>query len=464
MRKQFFQYRSRFPFPAESVFQWYERPGAFERLNPPWESVHVISRSGGIRDGDRMVLRFNVGPFGLTWNIIHQDYIENRQFCDIQVSGPFSFWKHTHCFEPDGSGASYLEDRIEYALPMGWLGQLGDNWLAQKRLAALFAYRHRTTLADLTAHARYNDRGAKRILVSGASGLIGSALASFLSTGGHTVYRLARNSSRFDKCTILWPATANLADDIGLEGFDAVVHLAGESIAGRWTDAKKQRIRDSRILGTRKLCQMLSHLKDPPQTLICASAIGFYGNRGDEILTEQSAPGDDFLATTCQDWERESHIAEKAGIRVVHLRFGVVLTPAGGALAQMLTPFRLGIGGVIGNGSQYVSWISLDDVLGAILHALMTGDLQGPVNVVSPNPVTNRELSKTLGTILHRPACFPLPSAVVNILFGEMGNALLLSSARVSPARLLETGYSFRHPTLHTALQHLLGKHTEDGE
>jgi len=297
-----------------------------------------------------------------------------------------------------------------------------------------------------------------KIIISGSSGLIGSATMAFLSNRGHTVSRLVRKTSIVDNRSLLWPESPNPSECIALEGFDAVIHLAGETIARRWTKAKKQRIRNSRILGTRKLCQSFSHLRYPPKTMICASAIGFYGDRSDEILTEQSYPGDGFLAQVCQEWEQETQIAVQAGIRVVNLRLGVVLTPDGGALARMLFPFWLGIGGVIGGGTQYISWISLDDVLGAISYILATETLKGPVNCVSPNPVTNREFTKTLGAILHRPTILPLPALVVKTLFGEMGSALLLSSARAIPKQLVESGYSFRHPTLFGTIQHVLGK------
>jgi uncharacterized protein (TIGR01777 family) len=244
-----------------------------------------------------------------------------------------------------------------------------------------------------------------------------------------------------------------------LEGFDAVIHLAGENIAeGRWTEPKKVRIRESRTKPTRALSEALAKLNNPPRTLVSASAIGFYGHRGDEILREGSAPGSGYLPEVCLGWEGATASAVQKGIRVVHLRFGGVLATTGGALAKMLPPFRMGVGGKVGDGKQYMSWIALDDVMGAIHHVLITDRLIGPLNAVAPNPVTNSEFTKTLGRVLSRPTLFPVPAAAARIAFGEMADALLLASARVIPARLVETGYQFRYPELEGALRHLLGR------
>jgi uncharacterized protein (TIGR01777 family) len=240
---------------------------------------------------------------------------------------------------------------------------------------------------------------------------------------------------------------------------EAVVHLAGENIAsGRWTAARKARIRSSRVMGTRTLCETLARLSQPPKVLVSASAIGYYGDRGAEPLWENSAFGTGFLAEVCRAWEEATQPAVQKGIRVVLLRIGIVLSPAGGALAKMLIPFQLGLGGVIGSGNQYMSWIALDDVAGVIAHALVTDTLQGPVNAVAPYPVTNREFTKTLGRVLRRPTVFPLPGFAARLAFGEMADALLLASTRVEPKRLLATQYVFRYPELEDALRHLLGK------
>lgn len=298
------------------------------------------------------------------------------------------------------------------------------------------------------------------ILVTGSTGLVGTALIPVLTGAGHEVVRLVRSKSRNpSKELIGWDPAANYIDAAGLEGLDAIVHLAGEPIAaGRWNAARKARIRDSRVNGTRLLSDALAHLSRPPQVLICASAIGFYGDRGDEVLTEDSASGHDFLADVCREWEDACNPARNKGIRVANVRFGVILSPQGGALAKMLTPFKLGAGGVLGSGRQFMSCIAIDDCVGAIVHALTNTAVAGPVNVVGSEPVTNHVLTKTLGKVLGRPTIFPMPAFAARLAFGEMADALLLSSTRVEPQKLRDTGYQFRCPTLESALRHVLGK------
>jgi uncharacterized protein len=299
-----------------------------------------------------------------------------------------------------------------------------------------------------------------RILVSGVSGPIGIALLPALEASGASITRLMRpNSSvRSSKMeAIAWNPAAPIAPE-SVSGFDAVIHLTGESIAGRWTAEKKAKIRDSRVAGTRNLAQALAQAKGKPQVFICGSAIGYYGDREDEVLTEKSSPGTGFLADVCREWEAATRAASEAGIRTVMIRTGVVLSPAGGALGKMLTPFKMGVGGKIGNGSQWMSWIDVQDMVGAILHILDTNRLQGPVNLVAPKPVTNAEFTRTLASVLSRPAIFPVPAFVVKLAFGEMGEALLLGSQRVEPAHLLESGYVFRFSGLRASLQNNLKK------
>jgi uncharacterized protein (TIGR01777 family) len=292
-----------------------------------------------------------------------------------------------------------------------------------------------------------------RILVSGASGLVGSALVQALEDGNDAVVRLLRHNPAANE--MRWEPVGGL-EASALEGFDAVVHLAGESIAGRWTAAKKARIRDSRVLGTTALATALARTGRPPKVMVCASAIGIYGDRGDEVLREESAPGSDFLAEVAKQWEAATEPAARAGVRVVSLRFGVVLSPRGGALARMLPPFRMGVGGRIGSGRQWMSWITLEDVVGVIQRSLATNSLRGPVNTVAPLPVTNAQFTRALGEALHRPTVFPLPAFMVRLIFGEMGEALLLGSQRVDCGKLVASGYRFRQPELKPALQALL--------
>lgn len=459
MKTEEFRYRTRIEAPAEEVFRWHTRPGALERLTPPWEPVEVIERTGGINNGDRVVLRMHLGPVSQTWVAEHRDYVEGRQFRDIQRQGPFAHWEHTHRFEPDGPSACYLDDRIDYVLPFGALGSTGGSTFVRRKLERMFRYRHEVTAGDVVTHTRYTTKPL-RILLSGASGLVGSVLIPFLTAGGHQVIRLVRGAPRPGGSEIQWDPVHGVSDLTRLEGMDAVIHLAGENIAAaRWTEERKARIKDSRVRGTKTLSEALAQLVLPPKVFLSASAIGYYGDRGDEVLHETSAPGTNFLADVCKAWEAATESAEKRGIRVVHLRIGLVLSGTGGALAKMTLPFKFGVGGTIGSGRQYVSWVSIDDLAGIIHHTLMTETLRGAVNAVSPYPVTNSEMTTVLGLVLQRPTLLPVPAFALRLALGrEMADDLLLSSARIEPRQLVTTQYLFRHPYLGDALRHVLGR------
>jgi len=297
------------------------------------------------------------------------------------------------------------------------------------------------------------------VAVTGSSGLVGTALLPALAAGGHGALRvLRRGPAAAGERAVHWDPAAGRIDAGALEGVDAVVHLAGESVAARWTAARKARIRESRVGSTALLAGALARLARPPRVLVAASATGWYGDRGDETLIEASAPGTGFLADVCREWEAAAAPATAAGLRVVHLRIGLVLSRRGGALPRLLAPFLLGLGGPIGSGAQWVSWIALDDLVGVILHALERDALRGPVNAVAPRPVTNRELARTLARVLRRPAFLPFPALAARLLLGEMADALLLASARVLPTRLTASGYAFEHPELDGALRAELGR------
>jgi uncharacterized protein (TIGR01777 family) len=337
------------------------------------------------------------------------------------------------------------------------VGELLGGGSVQSLLERMFAYRHRVTTDDLAAHAACRGGAAMKVAVTGSSGLIGSALVPFLTAGGHEVRRLVRRAPR-GKDEIRWDPTKDEIDAAALEGVDAVVNLSGESVAGgRWTDARKARIRDSRIESTRTLARALASLKRKPKVLLSASAIGYYGDQREEWVTESSPPADDFLARLAVDWETAAAPAAEAGIRVAHPRIGVVLSPAGGALGKLLPPFRLGLGGVVGPGRQYMSWVALDDVLGALHHALVDDGVSGPFNLVAPEPVTNREFTKTLGRVLGRPTVAAVPAFALKAVLGQMAEATVLASTRVHPACLLSGGYRFRCPDLEGTLRHMLG-------
>ncbi|HMB91355.1 MAG TPA: TIGR01777 family oxidoreductase [Rhodothermales bacterium] len=451
-------FKSSIDAPAEALFAWHTRPGAFQRLIPPWEDVRV-EKFEGIRDGKRAVLKTGIGPMRVTWIAEHHDYVEGRQFYDRQVKGPFRRWDHQHRMEPDGDATSFLTDHIEYALPLGGLGEMVAGSSVRKKVERQFAYRHRITQQDLALHQRYNPDGQRlRIAVSGASGLIGSHLVPFLTAGGHEVMRLVR-SQPTQEDEIYWNHRTGEIEAKKLEGLDAVIHLAGEPVlAPRWTEDKKMRILASRVEGTRLLSETLARMEQPPNVFLSASGVAYYGNRGAEKLTETSAPGKQgFLTVVSQDWEAATEPAAEAGIRTVPLRIGIVLSLTGGALETMLPFFRVGLGGYVGDGTNYVPWITLDDVLGAIYHVLMT-DVQAAVNLTAPDPLPMAVFTQTLAKALHRPSLFKLPAPLAKLVTGEVAREVLVTSNRVLPQRLQQTGYTFQFRDLASALPHLLGQ------
>lgn len=457
MKTELFIKRSRIDVPAADVFAWHERPGALQRLVPPWEKVTVTHNSGSIRDGARVVLKNRLGPLAFEWVAEHCDYIAGRQFADVQLSGPFAYWKHTHRVEPDGEMACVLEDHVEYRLPLGMLGKSLGGEFVHEKVEKMFNYRHAVTAADIAAHRQLSQKPL-HIAVTGAGGFVASVLLPFLTTGGHRVTRLVRDKSRSGPDTAWWDPASGELEAAKLDGVDAVIHLAGESIVGRWNKARKNKIRQSRGEHTRLLCQSLAGLAHPPRVFVSASGINYYGSQGERELDEQAAIGRGFLPEVVELWEKACEPASARGIRSVQLRIGMVLSPAGGALALMLPAFLCGIGGTIGNGKQYMSWIGIDDLVNIFLFAIASEALSGPINTVTPSPVTNHEFTKSLGAVLWRPTVLPVPSLAVQLALGELGNEMLLASVRAQPARLLAAGYRFRYPELTGALRHLLGK------
>ena len=295
------------------------------------------------------------------------------------------------------------------------------------------------------------------VLVSGATGLVGSALSTELESKGHSVVALSRSKPSSED-TVRWDPSRGQIDASRLEGIDAVVHLAGENIVGRWTAEKKRKILDSRVQGTRLLAETVAGLSEKPRAMICASAIGYYGDRGNELLREESGPGEAFLSEVVEAWEAAAEPAREADVRVANLRFGIVLSPEGGALGTTLPLFKVGGGGKIGSGRQWWSWVALDDVVGALIHALENDSVEGAVNVAAPNPMTNAEYTKVLGNVLGRPTLVPAPAPALRAVLGEVADELLLASARVEPAKLKDTDYQFRYPELEGALRHLLDR------
>jgi uncharacterized protein len=433
--------RSAMPASARAVFDWHTRRGAFERLNPPFDPVEVIEHSGSIAVGTRAVLRVHLGPLPWKWVAVHTALEDGVSFSDRQESGPFALWEQSHRMVPEAPDRCFLEDEVHYRLPLGFLGTLVGGQLTRAKLEALFAYRHAVLAADLARH-RAAPGPSLRVAVTGSHGFIGTTLSHFLTTGGHTVIPLPRSG--------VTPAL--------LEGVDAVVNLAGASVAaGRWSVARKEEIRLSRVENTRRLVDAMRGCKRPPPVLVSGSAIGLYGDRGSHPLDETSTPGTGFLVDVCQAWEAAAREAESLGTRVVLLRTGVVLSPNGGALAKLAPLFRAALGGRVGPGTQVYSWIALEDAVGAIHYALRTPSLKGPINLTAPEAATNGAFTEALGEVLRRPTPAPVPAAVIRALFGEMGVETLLASAQVTPRVLLESGFTFRWPGLREALRFCLG-------
>jgi uncharacterized protein (TIGR01777 family) len=457
---------------SNELFAWHIREGAFERLNPPWHQFKVIERRGNIQNGGTVKIKMKIaGPIHTTWLVKHSDYVEGKQFRDSQIKGLFSSWSHTHLFNSFESSSSILDDHVEYSLPWGMLSETLVSALINKKLNQMFDYRHRIISDDLLVHATANKiRGNDRpmtIGITGSSGFIGSSLIPFITTGGHRVIRFIRHpvsdgSNNFKNVkSIQWNPSSSMS--LNDENIYAVVNLSGENIFGRWTKKKKKRIFDSRVNTTQSLCKLLSSLDKPPKVLVSASATGYYGDRGDEILTEESPPSssssNDYLSYVCRSWEEATQIAKESGIRVVNLRIGIVLSSSGGMLSKILPIFKLGFGIRIGNGNQYMSWIGLDDLLGLVLYAIADKSISGPVNAVSPNPITNADFTMALGKVLSRPAKFSIPESIIKLPLGEeLANAAILSGTRVIPERLIEMGYKFRFPYLESVLRHTLGK------
>lgn len=447
---------TRLEFAAEMVWAWLARPGALQRLTPPWQPLRIVAQDEGITEGGRVELRLRVAGVPVRWLAVHRGVDPGRGFRDEQLDGPFRHWVHHHRLEPDGPAACVYTDRVEYLPPFGRAGAVADQLLVEDRLERLLAYRHSVLTDDLASHHRWRGAGALTIGVTGSHGLIGSALVRFLQTGGHRVRRIVRGAP--GRAEIGWNPAAGTIDARALEGVDAVVHLAGENLASRrWTRARKRRLVESRTLGTRALAEAMARAATRPAVMISASAVGAYGDRGDEVLDEGSPTGRGFLADLCRQWERATEAAREAGVRVVTPRFGVVLSPAGGALARMLPAFRAGAGVRLGSGRQWMSVVSVDDVIGAVHHALMHGGVGGPVNVVSPEPIRNADFTATLAAQLRRPAVLAAPAAALRLALGELADETLLASQRVLPRRLEAAGYPFRHPDVAAALAHVLG-------
>ncbi len=456
-RTHTFTHSSVFPCSPEELYAWHSRQGALERLLPPWDKSYVLSRKGGITPGGEVFMKMFAGPIPYTWHARHIEDQPGIMFKDIQHKGPFSSWTHTHRFFEDGDGCR-LEDHIEYALPLHSMLPAFTRNMVDARLRRIFTYRHQTLNQDIQLHNRYS-RTPLRILITGGSGILGTALKPLLTTGGHAVWSLVRRTPKPGANEIYWNPEKDEIDTASFPELDGVIHLAGDNIGqGRWTENKKQRVIDSRVQGTGLIARTVANMSPGPRVLLSASAVGFYGNCEDCCMREEDQSGLDFISDVCSLWECAARPAEDAGIRTVFMRIGVVLSPRGGALQRLLTTANIGFAKSFGSGEQYISWISIDDMISVILHALATESLHGPVNIAAPTPATNRELMQALAHVVNRPLLPSIPAGFLKKIYGQMASEVLLSGCRVSTDKLQLSGYRFRHPDLTQTLQVLLGK------
>lgn len=454
MSPSLFKYQSDVPLDAEVLFAWHLHPAALRRLSPPWQPVHILHQEP-LKEGAKLVLKTPIPntPFWTKWTARHLEVHPPDGFTDIQEAGPFKIWQHEHRFIAHEQGTR-MEDSLRYQMPFPSLLHPIFGRKLHRQFEQSFAYRHAVLARDVALFQLY-EATPKRVLISGGSGLVGSALIPFLETMGFEVWKLVRRNPHEKE--IQWDPYKQIINPRALEDFDAVIHLSGENVGKRWTKRTKRKIWYSRTISTTFLAQTLAKLKRPPEVFISASGAGFYGETA-LPATEEHGLGHGFLADVCEAWEQSTLPAKSAGIRVINARFGLILSPAGGALQKMLPVFLNNVGGKIGTGEQMMSWISIDDVLGIFYHLLHHNLITGAINVVSPNAVSNLEFSQTLAHVLARPCFMSVPRPIVGVLFGQMGKETLLQSQNVYPERLLAQSYPFMHPQLEDALRHVLGR------
>lgn len=493
-----FRHETHIPHPRDEVFRWFTHPGALVRLTPSFFGAILAEPSNGLNPGSTAAMGVGVpGGLGLwlgsvagtirgllpqsvagkrwthpeiRWDALHTELVPGESFTDVMDNGPLSSWTHRHSFADGAPGTTIMVDEVHYELPAPARG----DWAVQRmeaELRRMFAFRKRQLLGDLAFHAGHAQEPLV-IAVSGASGMVGSQLCALLAGGGHTVLKLVRRVPR-NSDEIFWDPAAGAIDAEALARAHVVINLAGHSIGGRFTQATKEAIYQSRIRGTRLLAETLAGLASDGvhRTLVSGSAVGYYGadphaaaapGTPPRPLVESDPAGSDFLAGVCRDWEAACAPAAEAGVRVVNVRTGIVLSAAGGVLARLLPLYLAGVGGPLGSG-QWQSWISIDDIAGIFAHAALSPEAAGPLNGVALNPVTAAEFARTLGRVLHRPAALPVPAIGPRLLLGEQGAAeLALASQRASAAQVQQSGYEFRHADLESALRHILGRPGHD--
>ena len=437
--------------PAEIAYHWHEMPGAFERMIPPWVRARIGKNDPAIADGSKTCIEIRLLEVWRKWVVAHENVVAGSQFTDRQIFGPFKKWRHCHYFKDTSDGQCELIDRVEFELPIGGIG----SSYAKKELERVFAYRHEVAKRDIE---RFAARASRPVFgVTGSTGFIGKKLSDYLRSQGCKVIGITRHP-RSDQ-DIAWNPERGELDAERLEGIDVLVNLAGANVAsGKWTEARKRKLRDSRIESLVTLKSAIGGMRRRPYLLISASGIGFYGKNRESLTGEEAVAGKGFLAELCVEWEAAAKEIRPLLDRVVIARTGLVLGASGGALRKMLPAFSFGFGGRLGSGRQWMSWIGIEDWIRAIDFISDSPDAEGVFNMCVEDSVENTEFTKTLGKILKRPAIFPVPEFLLKLAFGEMTEEMLLSSSRAIPERLVDCGFEFAHPDLEQSLRFSLGK------
>ena len=441
--------------PGEILCKWHHKRDVFHRIQPPWESANIINKAASISDGLEEHIQIQMGPLKKMWIARYQDVIEGKQFCDLQVKGPFGYWLHKHIFHDNGDGTSTLEDNITYRPPLGFFGKILAGGMIRGKLDMMFDYRHEVTREDIVRHHK-KDVDSRNILISGGTGLVGKNLASLLTSIGHNVSILSRSPSKPNH--VKWDLEDRYIEKEKLVDIDTVINLAGASIAGLWTKKHKERIYRSRVAGTQFLVDALLVHAPKLKTFLSASGSGCYPLDSGETYDESGPIGESFLGKVANDWEKASDKLLEEGIRVAKFRIGVVISQQGGALQKMLTPAKLCLTGPWGNGKQHMSWISLADLTDILTFAVSDEKYSGVINTVAPESIEVNNFFKTVGKVLGRPQPFRVPAFIMKSLPNDMGKEIFLGDNRVKPKFLEEIGYEYRHADLETSLRFELGR------
>ncbi len=439
---------------ATVLNNWHHSHDVFHRIQPPWESARIVKKAKEIADGLEEHIQIQMGPLKKTWVARYQDVIKGKQFCDLQVSGPFNFWFHKHIFHDNGDGTSTLEDNISYSPPLGKLGQFLAGGMVRRKLDMMFKYRHKVTAEDVARH-HGSDTVTKKILISGGTGLVGSQLAPLLKSIGHEVYLLTRNPKAENH--IGWSLDNREIDAEKLKNIEVVINLAGASIASLWTRKNKEKIYKSRVEGTKFLVESLLKHSPKLETFLSASGSGAYPLNTGEEYDESGPIGNTFLGRVAHDWEGAADSLRVKGIRTAHFRIGVVISSLGGALQKMLLPGKLCLGGPWGNGKQHMSWIAIDDLTDILTYAVSNKAYEGVINTVANESISVNDFFKTLGKVMKRPQLFRVPSFIMKSLPGGMGKEVFLGDNRAVPGFLKKQNYKYRHENLESALRLQLG-------